>query len=69
MSSDEETRADEVLTILLYASDAGHGKMSGWRWAGKIAADLPPIRVLEVATQRADDHDGRGRHRPGDLGW
>jgi DNA-binding response OmpR family regulator len=53
MSSDEEPRADEVLTILLYASDRKTRESVRLALGRKIAFDLPPIRVIEVATQAA----------------
>jgi len=53
MSSDEEPRADEVLTILLYASDRRTRESVRLALGRKIASDLPPIRVIEVATQAA----------------
>jgi DNA-binding response OmpR family regulator len=53
MSSDEEPRADEVLTILLYASDRKTRESVRLALGRKIASDLPPIRVIEVATQAA----------------
>ncbi len=53
MSSDEEPRADEVLTILLYASDRRTREEVRLALGRKVAADLPPIRLIEVATQAA----------------
>ena len=53
MSSDEESRVDEVLTILLYASDRRTREDVRLALGRKIAADLPPVRVIEVATQPA----------------
>jgi DNA-binding response OmpR family regulator len=53
MSSDEEPRTDEVLTILLYASDRRTREDVRLALGRKIAADLPPVRVIEVATQPA----------------
>ena len=52
MNRAEDPRDDEVLTILLYASDRTTVRTSGWPWA-EVALDLPPVRVLEVATQAA----------------
>ena len=53
MSSDEGSRDDELLTILLYASDRTTRQNVRLVLGRKVAADLPPIRVLEVATQAA----------------
>ena len=53
MSSDEEPRSDEVLTILLYASDRTTRENVRLALGRKVAADLPPVRVLEVATKDA----------------
>ena len=50
---DEDPRADEVLTILLYASDRPTRENVRLALGRKVAADLPPVRVLEVATQPA----------------
>jgi DNA-binding response OmpR family regulator len=52
-SAGEIGPATEVLTVLLYASDRAvreHVRLSLGR---KVAADLPEVRVLEVATQPA----------------
>jgi DNA-binding response OmpR family regulator len=52
--SDAEARSDEqVLTILLYASDRLTREEVRLALGRKVASDLPPIRVLEVATQPA----------------
>ena len=53
MNSDEGSRDDEVLTILLYASDRTTRENVRLALGRKVAADLPPLRVLEVATQAA----------------
>jgi len=53
MSSDEEPRSDEVLTILLYASNRTTRENVRLALGRKVAADLPPVRVLEVATKAA----------------
>jgi len=53
MSSDEKPRDEELLTILLYASDRAMRENVRLTLGRKVAADLPPVRVLEVATQPA----------------
>jgi DNA-binding response OmpR family regulator len=53
MSSDEKPRDEELLTILLYASDRTTREDVRLTLGRKVAADLPPVRVLEVATQPA----------------
>jgi DNA-binding response OmpR family regulator len=53
MNRDEDPRDDEVLTILLYASDRTTRQDVRLALGRKVAADLPPIRLLEVATQAA----------------
>src|SRR6187401_590957 len=53
MSSAEPRPEEHVLTILLYASDRLTRKNIRLALGRKVAADLPPIRVLEVATQPA----------------
>ena len=53
MSSDERPRDEELLTILLYASDRTMRENVRLTLGRKVAADLPPVRVLEVATQPA----------------
>jgi DNA-binding response OmpR family regulator len=53
MSSAEERQDEQVLTILLYASDRLTRENVRLALGRKVAADLPPIRVLEVATQPA----------------
>ncbi|MCW2811728.1 MAG: hypothetical protein JWP61_2186 [Friedmanniella sp.] len=45
--------ADEVLTVLLYASDRLTRENVRFALGKKVARDLPPVRVLEVATQPA----------------
>jgi DNA-binding response OmpR family regulator len=53
MSGAEERPDEQVLTILLYASDRKTREDVRLALGRKVAADLPPIRVLEVATQPA----------------
>jgi DNA-binding response OmpR family regulator len=53
MNRDEDPRDDEVLTILLYASDRTTRQNVRLTLGRKVAADLPPVRLLEVATQAA----------------
>ena len=53
MAGDQEPRDEEVLTILLYASNRATREDVRLALGRKVAADLPPIRVLEVATQPA----------------
>jgi len=53
MNRDENLGADEVLTILLYASDRTTRQNVRLALGRKVAADLPPVRLLEVATQAA----------------
>jgi len=53
MSSDENPPDEELLTILLYASDRTARENVRLTLGRKVAADLPPVRVLEVATQPA----------------
>ena len=53
MNRDESSRDDEVLTILLYASDRTTRQNVRLALGRKVAADLPPVRLLEVATQAA----------------
>src|SRR6476660_8945492 len=53
MSSDEKPDAEELLTILLYASDRTMRENVRLTLGRRGAADLPPVRVLEVATQPA----------------
>jgi DNA-binding response OmpR family regulator len=49
----EERPDEQVLTILLYASDRKTREDVRLALGRRVAADLPPIRVLEVATQPA----------------
>ena len=53
MNRAEDPRDDEVLTILLYASDRKTRQNVRLALGRKVALDLPPVRVLEVATQAA----------------
>jgi DNA-binding response OmpR family regulator len=53
MNGDEGPRDGEVLTILLYASDRTTRQNVRLALGRKVASDLPPVRVLEVATQAA----------------
>ena len=53
MSSDEKPHDEELLTILLYASDRTMRENVRLTLGRKVAADLPPVQVLEVATQPA----------------
>ena len=53
MNRDESIQDDEVLTILLYASDRTTRQNVRLALGRKVAADLPAVRVLEVATQAA----------------
>src|SRR4029450_226723 len=53
MTSAEERSEEQVLPILLYASDRLTRENVRLTLGRKVAADLPPIRVLEVATQPA----------------
>jgi DNA-binding response OmpR family regulator len=53
MNGDEAPRDAEVLTILLYASDRTTRQNVRLALGRKVASDLPPVRVLEVATQAA----------------
>jgi DNA-binding response OmpR family regulator len=53
MNRDEDLGADEVLTILLYASDRTTRQNVRLALGRKVAADVPPVRLLEVATQAA----------------
>jgi DNA-binding response OmpR family regulator len=53
MNGDEGYRDPEVLTILLYASDRTTRQNVRLALGRRVAADLPPVRVLEVATQAA----------------
>ena len=53
MAGNQEPRDEEVLTILLYASNRATREDVRLALGRKVAADLPPVRVLEVATQPA----------------
>lgn len=53
MNGDEGPRDREVLTILLYASDRTTRQNIRLALGRKVASDLLPVRVLEVATQAA----------------
>src|SRR4029453_18955932 len=53
MSSAEERSEEQVLTILLYATDRLTRENLRLALGHKVATDLPPVRVLEVATQPA----------------
>jgi hypothetical protein len=52
MSSAEQPE-EQVFTILLYASDRLTRENVRLALGRKVAADVPPIRILEVATQPA----------------
>ena len=52
MSSEEAPRPEE-LTILLYSSNRGTRTDVRLALGRKVASDLPPVRVVEVATQPA----------------
>jgi DNA-binding response OmpR family regulator len=53
MNRAEDSRDDEALTILLYASDRTTRQNVRLALGRKVALDLPSVRVLEVATQAA----------------
>jgi DNA-binding response OmpR family regulator len=53
MNQAEDSRDNEVLTILLYASDRTTRQNVRLALGRKVAPDLPPVRLLEVATQAA----------------
>jgi DNA-binding response OmpR family regulator len=53
MNSAPEGQEEQVLTILLYASDRRTREDVRLALGRKVAADLPPIRLLEVATPAA----------------
>jgi DNA-binding response OmpR family regulator len=53
MNQAEDSRDNEVLTILLYASDRTARQNVRLAVGRKVAPDLPPVRLLEVATQAA----------------
>jgi DNA-binding response OmpR family regulator len=51
--SSEEAPRPEELTILLYSSNRGTRTDVRLALGRKVASDLPPIRLVEVATQPA----------------
>jgi DNA-binding response OmpR family regulator len=53
VSSGETPQPEEVLTILLYSSDRNTRENVRLAIGRKVASDLPPVRVVEVATQPA----------------
>jgi DNA-binding response OmpR family regulator len=53
MNQAEASRDNEVLTILLYGSDRTTRQNVRLALGRKVAPDLPPVRLLEVATQAA----------------
>jgi len=53
MSSEGATASEEVLTILLYASSRVTREDVRLALGRRIASDLPPVKVIEVATQPA----------------
>ena len=53
MAGDMEPRDEEVLTILSYSSNRAAREDVRLALGRKVATDLPPVRVLEVATQAA----------------
>ena len=53
MAGDQEPRDEEALTILSYSSNRATREDVRLALGRKVAADLPPVRVLEVATQPA----------------
>jgi DNA-binding response OmpR family regulator len=53
MNRIEDARVEEPLTILLFASDRTTRQNVRLALGRKVALDLPPVRVLEVATQAA----------------
>jgi DNA-binding response OmpR family regulator len=53
MNQAEASRDNEVLTILLYGSDRTTCQNVRLALGRKVAPDLPPVRLLEVATQAA----------------
>ncbi len=53
MTGAEDPADEQVLTILLYASDRNTRTDVRLALGRKVAADLPPVRVLEVATPAA----------------
>jgi DNA-binding response OmpR family regulator len=53
MAGDKEPRDEKVLTILLYSSNRAAREDVRLALGRKVATDLPPVQVLEVATQAA----------------
>src|SRR6476661_7185688 len=53
MSSEGATSEEGVLTILLYASNRATREDVRLALGRRIASDLPPVTVIEVATQPA----------------
>ena len=53
MSSEGATSEEGVLTILLYASNRATRENVRLALGRRIASDLPPVQVVEVATQPA----------------
>ena len=53
MSSEGATSEEGVLTILLYASNRATREDVRLALGRRIASDLPPVKVIEVATQPA----------------
>ena len=53
MTSSEPTRSDAGLTILLYSSNRLTREDVRLALGRKVASDLPPVSVVEVATQPA----------------
>ena len=51
--SSEEAPQPEELTILLYSSNRGTRNDVRLALGRKVSSDLPPVRVVEVATQPA----------------
>ena len=51
MSGPEATPTEDVIAILLYSSERRVRESVRFALGRKIAADLPPVQVLEVATQ------------------
>jgi DNA-binding response OmpR family regulator len=53
MSSEGATASEDVLTILLYASSRATREDVRLALGRRVASDLPPVKVIEVATQPA----------------
>jgi DNA-binding response OmpR family regulator len=51
--TDQAPRSEDVLTILLYASNRATRDQVRLALGRRIASDLPPVSVVEVATQPA----------------